>query len=278
MMDLFCQVLAKDFVYRQHFHAFMHDIHNQLRKLKNHSNPLQNIAKNWQQPVLCLDEFLVQDIADAMILKVLFTALFDVGVILVTTSNTLPINLYKDGLQRERFLPFIPLLQNHCDVIIMQHDHDYRLRYGDDSINNYLYPLNTETATTLLSKYNNITKDEVQTTAKIFDAGRQIIFKRTTPSTAWINFDELCAKPRGTYDYHLLCDSFTNILIDEIPILTDQDLDQVKRWILLIDCLYDRKINIICRANSAPRQVYHGTALADSFARTASRMIEMANQ
>jgi cell division protein ZapE len=277
MMDLFCQSLPKKTVYRQHFHAFMHDIHDRLRRLSDQKDPLKTVAQSWEKPIVCLDEFLVQDIADAMILKELFSHLFHRGLVLITTSNTLPEDLYKHGLQRDRFLPFIPLLQDHCQVLSLNHDQDYRLRHGPQMGAHYLYPLTEETQTTFAKTFETAIGHDLATAAVVFGEERSLILEKASPRVAWTTFMHLCGEPRGTRDYQRLCDAFTHIFIDHVPCMSDQDLDQVKRLILLIDCLYDRGITLTMRAAAAPRLLYQGTLLSKDFSRTASRLIEMAH-
>jgi cell division protein ZapE len=277
MMDLFCQSLLKEVVYRQHFHAFMHHIHDQLGKIKHQKDPLKKIAQAWSVPILCLDEFLVQDIADAMILKELFSELFKNGIVLITTSNTLPDNLYKDGLQRERFLPFIPLLQQHCQVIPINHDQDYRLRHGFTAGTQYFYPLTEETQQNFAAAFERATQGQIATHAVVFGEDRPLFLEKAASRTAWVNFDQLCAEPRGTRDYQRLCDGFDHLFLDDIPSLSDNELDQVKRFVFLIDCLYDRGITLTIRASAAPRGLYQGSLLASEFSRTVSRIIEMAH-
>ena len=277
MMDLFCQSLPKKTVYRQHFHAFMHDIHDRLRRLSDQKDPLKIVAQSWEKPIVCLDEFLVQDIADAMILKELFSHLFHRGLVLITTSNTLPEDLYKHGLQRDRFLPFIPLLQAHCQVLSLNYDQDYRLRHGTQMGAHYLYPLTEETQATFAKTFEAAIGPDLATAAVVFGEERSLILEKASPRVAWTTFQNLCGEPRGTRDYQRLCDAFTHIFIDQVPCMSDQDLDQVKRLILLIDCLYDRGITLTVRAAAAPRLLYQGTLLAKDFARTASRLIEMAH-
>ena len=278
LMDLFFDTLAFKEKRRIHFHRFMQNVQDELKGLRDLQNPLDLIAQNSSADirVLCLDEFQVHDIADAMILAGLLQGLFERGVSLITTSNTQPDLLYKDGLQRDRFLPAIELLKTHTQVLTVDGGNDYRLR-----------ALNQ--AQTWLSPPDALTEKKLQgyfyqlaTTAHTDQA--LTIFKRSIPvvmrseGIAWFNFNALCDGPRGQADYIELSRIFHTVLISDIPKLTREQDDKARRFIELIDEFYDRHVNLIASAQCKPSELYQGTRLAAMFERTRSRLLEMQSE
>lgn len=280
LMDLFCDSLPSVLPKRRvHFHAFMQEVHRELRSLRNRdetTDPLPRLA--WQLArqarVFCFDEFHVADIADAMLLKGLFEALFAAGVIVVATSNWPPEDLYKDGLQRERFLPFIPLLKAHCHVLRLDSPQDYRLVQlrGQDL---YLAPhtaANTERLRQIFAIFSGGAPAEV---AHLTVHQRPLIVPHIAGGAAWFAFAELCGKPLGAADYLVLAEYFHSIVLAGVPMFHAGNIDQAKRFQTLVDVLYESRTNLACTAEAAPEALCPTGPLAFSFQRTVSRLQEM---
>jgi cell division protein ZapE len=246
---------------RIHFHAFMQQVHEQLRNLQGQTDPLKKLAKRWAKEtyVLCLDEFLVKDIADAMILANLLQAFFATGVCLVTTANIPPQNLYQDGLQRERFLPAIKLLQQHVMVLEVDNNVDYR---RSETPSPYLLPQAVE------GKLEQ----------KLIINDRTIECVSYSKDTVWFRFADLCATRKGTVDYLAIAKQFNTVILSDIPVLTGQPADAVLRFINLIDVLYDAHTQVIISADVPIDELYTDGKLRFEFKRTASRLTEMHTQ
>lgn len=275
LMDLFYSTLTVPKL-RQHFYEFMASIHAELRVLQGQANPLEQVVKELAQKVavICLDEFFVEDIADAMILSALLHGLFKAGVVLVTTSNVIPENLYRNGLQRDRFLPAIKLIQTQMQVLDLNHPTDYRLLH-DFKSKNYHFPLSDQTL--FLQYHFAVLKGDQPNLDPHFvlnDWGFNAVHR--TAKIIWFDFAEVCVKARSSLDYLALTETYTAILLQNIPALLEQDSDAVRRFIALVDTCYDRKIIMILASAVALRDLYQGQRLAFEFARTESRLIEMA--
>lgn len=261
---------------RTHFHRFMREVHAQLRAHAGESDPLATIARDWGRRlrVLVLDEFFVQDIGDAMLLARLLEKLFAEGVALVTSSNTEPKNLYAHGLQRERFLPAIALLQQHCAVLLLDSATDYRLRALTRSPV-YRAPLDAQSDPWLASRWTELTTGVPQEPGPWHIEGRDIAVRALAEGHAWFDFTALCEGPRAASDYIEIATECHTVLLGGIPALDDQHADAARRFVHLIDELYDRHVNLVCTAAAAPPALYHGDKLRGAFERTASRLIEM---
>ena len=276
LMDIFYQCLPIKSKRRVHFHRFMNEVHQSLGQLENVKNPLQQVANeiSTNTRVLCLDEFVINDIADAMIMSGLFETLFEQGVVLVTTSNSLPQNLYHDGLQRARFLPAIDLITKRCKIINLGDGQDYRLQ-GLQQTELYVVPHSP----TVLGEINGYLEEHVTpyqsraTTISIND--RNLQFQYCAEDTIWFNFDELCKTTRSQGDYLELARMFNTLILTDIEVMSSQSDDVARRFVLLIDVLYDHHVVLICSASASPRELYQGKRLAFEFERTASRLIEM---
>ena len=261
---------------RTHFHRFMRSVHAQLRAHSGERDPLATIVRGWRRQlrVLVLDEFFVNDIGDAMILARLLERMFAEGIVLVTTSNVDPPDLYRDGLQRARFLPAIELIGNHCQVLYLDSATDYRLRALTRSPV-YRAPLDAGSDDWLRSRWQELGGDEAHRDAGIEIDGRRIAVRARCKDMAWFDFDALCEGPRGNTDYIEIAREFHTVLVGGIPVLDDTRNDAARRFVHLVDELYDSHVNLVCTAQAAPPMLYAGERLAGAFERTASRLIEM---
>ncbi len=281
LIDLFHDGLPIREKRRTHFHRFMREIHARLRAHAGERDPLATIARELrgQLRVLVLDEFFVSDIGDAMLLGRLLEHLFDQGVVLVTTSNTAPSDLYKDGLQRVRFLPAIALIEKHCRVLALDSDTDYRLRALTRSPV-YRSPLDDDSNAWLDDRWHALGGDSLAQGGKHRHAGididgRRIPVRARCKGMAWFDFAALCEGPRGSSDYIHIAVEFHTVLLGDIPRMDATKDDAARRFVNLIDELYDRHVNLICTADAPPTRLYAGERLAGAFERTTSRLIEM---
>ena len=264
---------------RLHFHRFMGRVHAQLRAFEGRTDPLRDVAAHFarQARVLCLDEFFVTDIGDAMILGGLLKHLFARGLILVTTSNIEPAQLYRDGLQRVKFLPAIGLLQQHCEVLQLQAAQDYRLRALTEA-GVYYTPLGERAEHALAACFERIAPGARRMEPEILVNGRDIAVKRRADGVIWFDFDALCEGPRAVADYIELAQSFNTVLISGVPQFTPQMEDAARRFVNLIDEFYDRGVNLVVTAATPITELYDGERLRAEFARTESRLIEMGSR
>lgn len=275
LMDLFYDSLDIEARQRVHFHRFMQRVHSALREQGAARDPLPRIARNWAERchVLCLDEFFVSDIADAMLLGGLLDNLFAQGVVLVTTSNTAPPDLYRDGLQRARFLPAIETLQRHTRVLELGGTIDFRLRILEQS-ELFHHPLDDRADRVLADAFDRFAADcELNHTVEI--NGRNFHARRRGDGVIWFDFDELCVKPRGSIDYIEIARAFNTVVLSGVPQLGDRDANAARRFITLIDEFYDRNVKLLMSAAVPPTDLYTGQRLAFEFERTASRLTEM---
>ncbi|RNF83914.1 cell division protein ZapE [Montanilutibacter psychrotolerans] len=261
---------------RTHFHRFMREVHAQLRAHSGESDPLMKIARDWGRElrVLVLDEFFVNDIGDAMLLGRLCERLFAEGIALVTSSNTAPSNLYAHGLQRERFLPAIAQLQRHCAVVLLDSDNDYRLRALTRSPV-YRSPLDGQSDDWLAARWRDLTTGLPSEHGPLEIDGRTIPVRGLAEGHCWFDFTALCEGPRAASDYIEIATENHTVLVGGIPAFNDNNADPARRFVHLIDELYDRHVNLICTAAVAPPLLYTGERLHGAFERTASRLIEM---
>ena len=279
LMDLFCASLPQALVRRRHFHRFMQEVHAQLRRLQRQLAPLEQVARALarQAPVLCLDELYVSDIADAMILGGLFAGLLRRGVTLVATSNVPPAELYQGGLQRERFLPAIALLERHLEVVRLGGSTDYRLRQLT-AAGTYLPSGDAHTPARLAALFGQLAQRDVLSGGSIRIAGRAIPVVRVGTDAVWFEFMALCAGPRSQEDYIGIAREFQSVLVANVPVLDARHEDEARRFIALIDELYDRNVKLVVSAAAAPAALYRGERLGALFARTASRLTEMQSE
>jgi len=311
MMDMFYHHVQIKKKQRIHFHHFMESVHHRLNQLTGQVEPLNYIADEWAEKVklLCFDEFFVNDIGDAMLLAGLFKALFSHGVILVATSNCVPEQLYKNGLLRERFLPTIDLLNQYCQVISVNGEHDHRLRKFVE-YTQYYFP-SAEHHQTMLTRFEQSScnaksslsaKSALIKNSKITINHRNIsyIAKNNGNSIIWFDFFELCSGPRSQRDYMSIAKQFKTVLISNVPQFSGKLIpavfsgiedsyqrsgvllsnlrkldDEARRFIALVDEFYDQKIKLIISADVDIFELYQGEQLAFEFARCESRLIEM---
>lgn len=281
LVDLFFESLPIEAKLRRHFHRFMQEVHAELNRLKGHEDPLVAVAAHFaaEARVFCLDEFFVTDIGDAMILGGLLKHLFARGVTLVTTSNIVPKDLYKDGLQRERFLPAIELLENNCEIVSLDAVQDYRLRTLAQA-GVYFTPLGEaaeKRLSAVFAEVSRITNPESRIPASIEINGREIPIVRENDGAIWFEFAALCEGPRAVADYIEIGKSFHTVLVSGVPQFVDfsESEDAARRFVNLVDEFYDRGVNLVLSAAVPIPELYRGKRLKFEFARTESRLIEM---
>jgi cell division protein ZapE len=276
LMDLFFDSLPLAQRRRRHFHRFMHDVHAQLNELKDERAPLEQIAAEIARTtrVLCFDELYVTDIADAMILGGLFAGLLRRAVTLVMTSNVPPHELYRDGLQRERFLPAISLLEQHLEILQLAGVTDYRLRRLTQA-GTYLLAGAPDTPARLAALFGELGGGGVQPGGAILIEGRPIPVIRVAHGAAWFDFRALCAGPRSQEDYIEIAREFQAVFVSDVPLFDADREDEARRFVALVDELYDRGVKLVVSAAAAPAQLYRGERVRALFERTASRLTEM---
>ena len=276
LIDLFFDNLPITEKRRTHFHRFMREVHDGLRAHAGERDPLAAIARAWGASlrVLVLDEFFVSDIGDAMLLARLLERLFAEGVVLVTSSNAAPGELYKGGLQRARFLPAIALLERHCVVLHLDSPQDYRLRALTRSPV-YRTPLDADADAWLAARWRELSAGCPPEEAPLVVDGRKIPSRRLAEGVAWFDFAALCEGPRANADYIEIAREYHTVLLGGIPRFGAHQDDAARRFVHLVDELYDRHVNLVCTADAPPPALYAGERLVAAFERTASRLIEM---
>jgi cell division protein ZapE len=278
LMDLFFDNVACHPKRRLHFHAFMSEAHERIARGRATTDgdpiPFVAIEMAAEATLLCFDEFQVTDIADAMILSRLFHGLFERGVVMVATSNTAPENLYRDGLNRGLFLPFIDSLQQEVDVLQLESGHDYRLeKLAGERL--YMTPLGRSASQALDRQWQRLTGKSHGEPMDLLIQGRTVTVPEASAGVARFDFDDLCGQPLGTNDYLHIAQSFQTILIDNIPTLSPERRNEARRFINLIDSLYDQGVCLIAAAAAEPDALYPAGDGSDAFHRTASRLTEM---
>jgi cell division protein ZapE len=280
LMDLFFQSLPFKEKQRSHFHRFMQFVHDELKKHRDLADPLELVAEKVARKVrvLCFDELFVADIADAMLLGNLFRGLFDRGVTLVATSNVPPHDLYKDGLQRARFMPAIKLLEQNMQVMHMDGGADYRLRLLEHAAT-WFDASDTANSGALEKLFATIVGDHGGRADSTLTLNhRRLHAKRQADDAIWFTFKELCDGPRGQADYIEIARCYHTVFLTDIPVLTAETENQARRFISLVDEFYDRGVKLIVSAAKPVGELYRGTKLSFEFERTKSRLIEMQSQ
>ncbi|MEM1173360.1 MAG: cell division protein ZapE [Pseudomonadota bacterium] len=276
LMDLFFRSLSIDGKRRNHFHRIMDEVHGRLAELEHVEDPLDTVADDIAREtrVLCFDEFFVSDIGDAMILGRLLEALFERGVCLVATSNSPPSALYKDGLQRQRFLPAIAALEAHTEVVHLGGDTDYRLRLLE-AAGTYLLTGDAATPGRLDTLFAEASSSPAQINRVLPIRGRDVVAQRCGKSVVWFDFDTICDGPRSQSDYISIARWYPTVIVSEVPQLTTELDNQARRFIALVDEFYDRRVKLIIAAAVDIDDIYAGKRLVFEFERTRSRLVEM---
>lgn len=276
LMDTFYESLPFDRKMRVHFHRFMQRVHSELKSLKGEKNPLELVSKKFadETRVICFDEFFVSDIGDAMILATLMDGLFSRGVTLVCTSNIVPDGLYKDGLQRARFLPAIELVKKHTDVVNVDGGVDYRLRTLEQA-ELFHSPLDEEADVSLRKSFDALAVEAAKHSKTMEINGRKIPAQAHADDVVWFDFKDVCDGPRSQNDYIEMARQFHAIIVSNVPILGKEKDDQARRFINMIDEFYDRNVKVIISAAAPITELYTGGRLGFEFERTESRLLEM---
>ncbi len=282
LMDLFFAEAAAEKKRRAHFNGFMADVHARIhaqRQKPGSGDPIPAVARGIAEEarLLCFDEFQVTDVADAMILGRLFDRLFAEGVVIVATSNTPPDRLYEGGLNRQLFLPFIDEIKQRLEVVELRGATDYRLQRLS-GLNVYLTPLGPGADAAMDAAWTKLTGTRRGKPASLGVLGRQVAVPQAHGHVARFDFADLCEQPLGAPDYLEIAREFDALLVDRIPVLTPQMRDAARRFILLIDTLYDEGVKLICSAAAPPEALYPQGDGADAFRRTASRLAEMQSE
>ncbi|MCM2321259.1 MAG: cell division protein ZapE [Pseudomonas sp.] len=278
LVDTFFDALPFKQKMRTHFHRFMKRVHEEMRTLKGEKNPLTIIGKRFadEARVICFDEFFVSDITDAMILATLLDELFKNGVSLVATSNIVPDGLYRDGLQRARFLPAIALLKQHTEIVNVDSGIDYRLRALEQA-ELYHFPLDAEAELSLDRSFRSLLTENchVQDDEVLLIENREIRARKVANDVAWFDFRALCDGPRSQNDYIELGKIFGAVLVSNVEQMGVSKDDMARRFINLVDEFYDRNVKLILSAEVELKDLYTGGRLEFEFQRTLSRLLEM---
>jgi cell division protein ZapE len=279
LVDLFFQSLPFPERRRRHFHRFMHDVHAELKSLREVEAPLEKVAERLAANVrvLCFDELFVTDIADAMILAGLFEGLFRRGVTLVATSNVQPADLYRDGLQRQRFLPAIELIERHAEIVWAGGDRDYRLRQLTQA-GTYLPCADSSTGARLRTLFAELSDHAEACDGSVEIEGRRIPVVRQSEGAVWFDFQALCGGPRSQDDYIEIARNYQSVVVSDVPVMDTLREDEARRFIALVDELYDRCVKLVIAAAAPPSELYRGERLRLEFQRTVSRLTEMQSE
>ncbi|TDR74348.1 cell division protein ZapE [Photobacterium lutimaris] len=276
LVDTFFECLPTERKIRVHFHRFMHRVHHEMKQLEQQVDPLEVVAERFcaETDIICFDEFFVSDITDAMILGTLFEALFRRGITLVATSNIPPDELYRNGLQRARFLPAIELINSHCEVVNVDSGIDYRLRTLEQA-EIYHFPLDAQAEHNMQHYFEQLAAGEHRTGGTIEVNNRALPIRHEGKGVIHFDFSTLCQTARSQSDYMELSQVYHTVLMSGVTQMQEDDSDTARRFIALIDEFYERNVKLIISAEVDLVQLYRGERLAFEFKRCCSRLIEM---
>jgi cell division protein ZapE len=275
LVDTFFEALPLEHKTRLHFHRFMQRVHVELRSLQNQADPVDTVARRFAQArILCLDEFYVSDITDAMLLHKLLGGLFHHGVTLVTTSNIPPDDLYRNGLHRHLFLPAIELIKQHMEVFHLDSATDYRLR-SLEKAEIYHAPLDDAADERLAEAFSAIAPEPGEAGGELEVVSRRIPVVRQADGVVWFRFEDICDGPRSQLDYVEIARMCHTVLVSGIPVMDESMESQARRFMALVDEFYDRNVKLIVSAEVPPEGLYRGKWLTREFQRTRSRLQEM---
>lgn len=279
VMDLFFQSIPGERKLRLHFHRFMLRVHEELTQLQGQSDPLLIIADKFkaETDILCFDEFFVSDITDAMLLGTLMEALFERGIALVATSNIPPDDLYRNGLQRARFLPAIEQIKRHCDVMNVDAGIDYRLRTLT-SAHLWNSPLNEATHTEMARMFKALSGSQPEEAPVLEINHRKMPTLGVSDGVLAINFTTLCGEGRSQHDYIALSRRFHSVLLYDVPVMIYKTEDQARRFLALVDEFYERHVKLVVAAETSLTEIYQGTRLKFEYQRCLSRLQEMQSE
>jgi cell division protein ZapE len=279
LMDLFFLEAPIALKQRIHFNAFMTDVHAQIHRERQHEDsgdPITPVAEAIAKRarLLCFDEFQVSDVADAMILGRLFEQLFDQGVVVVATSNSPPNRLYGDGLNRQLFLPFIGMIEQRLEIVELNGPFDFRLQRMS-GFDVYVHPLGPQSDSVMDGAWRTLTDGARGAPRTLTVLGRALRVPQAARGVARFSFADLCVNPLAAADYLAIAHMFHTVLIDHIPRLDPTQRNEARRFVVLIDTLYDESVKLVCSAAAAPEELYPAGDGAEAFRRTASRLNEM---
>ncbi|MDP1573574.1 MAG: cell division protein ZapE [Coxiellaceae bacterium] len=278
LMDCFyhCLTIPK---LRLHFHQFMRRLHEELKTYQGKKNPLTIIAKKLatETRVICFDEFFVSDIADAMILGEFFSHLFENGIILVTSSNIPPELLYKEGLQRERFLPTIALIKQNTTVIHLHSTMDYRQQHIRQA-GVFYTPLNMAAEKNIENAFTHFSNGAAPSCAPIIICDRPIAIIKQAGSVVWFDFETICGRPRSQMDYLAITQQFHTVIVEKLRAIQPNENDLIVSFIYLVDILYDAHCRLIISSDINMTEIYTNEKKDQPFQRTLSRLIEMQSE
>lgn len=282
LMDLFCQHAPVEQKERIHFHTFIQQVHARLHQLRQHptGDPVQLLVKELAARVklLCFDELQANDVADATLLFRLFDGLFAAGVVIVATSNHPPETLYTGGVQRERFQKFITLLHERMDVVSLTSPHDYRYKQIQSLTRRYYAPLGADARRFVEEALAAIASGERPSPRTLSVQGRELTLTAYGQDTVAASFAQLCEQPLGTADYLALAEAFDTLVLTGVPVLSPEKRNEAKRFVTLIDALYELKVRLIITAEASPEALYPAGDGSFEFQRTVSRLVEMQSE
>ena len=276
LVDTFYDALPTERKMRVHFHRFMQRVHDELGELKQQSDPLLIVADKFKQEtdIICFDEFFVSDITDAMILATLLEALFERGIALVATSNIEPHNLYRNGLQRARFLPAIALIEAHCDIVNVDSGIDYRLRTLEQA-EIFHFPLDAKAENNMKMYFEKLTSESEYKAKTIEINHRQLEVKAEGDGVVHFDFDSLCESARSQHDYIEISRLYHTVLLSNVKVMGELNDDAARRFIAMVDEFYERNVKLIISAEVDLAAIYEKGRLTFEFKRCQSRLVEM---